>query len=74
MKRCRRCNCSSLNIIRETTTRRARHEYTLYWYSCPECQEVSFSYRILQALPLISADASRERPELGTSMPEPVRS
>jgi len=49
MKHCRRCNCGELEVVRETVTRRGRHQYAMCWYRCPDCHEVSLSYRPLHA-------------------------
>lgn len=50
MKQCRRCNCNRLQIARESVTRRGRHQYAMCWYRCPECHDVSLSYRPLDVV------------------------
>ena len=61
MKRCRRCNCHQLEIVRESVTQRGIHQYAMCWYRCPRCHEVSLSYRLLGDLPEPAAPYGRAR-------------
>lgn len=47
MRRCRRCSCERLDIVRESLTRRGNNEYAMCWYRCAGCREISLSYRRL---------------------------
>ena len=58
MKRCRRCQHPGLDMVREAVTRRGRREYTVSWYRCPGCHEVSLSYRRVQQPPRIEMTVS----------------
>lgn len=80
MKGCRRCGSSTLAVVRESVTRRGRHEYAMCWYRCPQCNEVSLSYRLLHELPhpdaasaLFPAEEVGE-PALSPAEPDPVLS
>jgi uncharacterized protein with PIN domain len=68
MKRCGRCNFASPLVIRESVTRRGRHEYAMRWYRCPQCNEVSLSYRRVRDL-VPSATTFGEDRESGTENP-----
>lgn len=62
MKRCQRCRNSSLRVLRESVTYRRGRRYYMTWLSCPQCQEVNFSYRLLDgsSLPVMDAHALDE--------------
>jgi hypothetical protein len=51
MQQCRRCNDVSVEVVRESISRRGTHVYTIFWFRCPHCQEVSLRYRRLRDLP-----------------------
>lgn len=68
MRRCGRCNCTSLVVIRESVTRRGRHEYAMRWYRCSQCNEVSLSYRRVRDLVPPAAPYAEDR-EAGTENP-----
>jgi hypothetical protein len=46
MKRCRRCDSSRLETLRDSVVRRGRRRYLLLWYRCLDCEDVSFAYQV----------------------------
>jgi hypothetical protein len=40
-----------VEVVRESISRRGTRAYAIYWFRCPQCQEVSLRYRRLQDLP-----------------------
>jgi hypothetical protein len=51
MRLCRECGCAYAAKVRESVSVRGPHEYTMRWYICPDCRDVTFSYRISDASP-----------------------
>jgi hypothetical protein len=50
---CRECGCAYAAKVRESVNIRGPHEYTMRWYICPDCRDVSFSYRISGTSPQV---------------------
>jgi hypothetical protein len=70
---CRQCGFARAPRVRESVTCHGSHRYTMRWYLCPECQDVSFTYRVevapLVATPAASLAPSSEEAEASAVVP-----
>jgi hypothetical protein len=65
MRQCRRCDSVTLRMDREEHVLRHGHNYSLFWFLCPVCGDVGFSYTI---------DGSPPTPEVArTQLPAPTQ-
>jgi hypothetical protein len=62
MKRCSRCGCTSMVLIRDSVVFRRETLYRTLWYRCPDCQDVGFSMKPSYETP----DIEVEQPLNGT--------
>ena len=62
MKRCSRCGCTSMVLIRDSVVFRRETLYRTFWFRCPDCQDVGFSMKPSHEL----SDVEVEQPQAGT--------